>query len=187
MKSEGSPPPVSPVRRGRGWCVVVALASLEACLRLSGVAYAGRASASHIWRHGYDADLAVADLVYAEVRVETSVAGIYPCATGGNSFYLGFQKGGAGYDRHVHFSVWDPCGDIAWKAPDVQAQRFGGEGTGWATYWPFAWPPWPQAGSVVLSWETNPRRLCTVGVVNWSSSATIERPVNRLGFGQGPR
>jgi hypothetical protein len=99
----------------------------------------GRASAPYIWRHGYDSILADSDLVYAEVQVEASVAGSYYCAIGGEGFYMGLQEGGAGYNKHVHFSVWDPAGDIFWKDPEVVAQRFGGEGTGWATYWPFEW------------------------------------------------
>lgn len=129
----------SVAKRSRPFCrwVLIAAATLAGPLALP--AQSGRASAPYIWRYGYDPILANTDLVYAEVRVETSVAGSYYCAIGGDGFYFGLQEGGASYNKHVHFSVWDPTSDIAWKASDVVAVRFGGEGTGWATYWPFDW------------------------------------------------
>ena len=102
----------------------------------------GHASAPNIFRYGYDSVLATADLLYAEVRIEKSYPGTYFCSIGGDSFYMGLQEGGIGGYRHVHFSVWDgPIAEaqVAWKAADVTAARFGGEGTGWMTYWPFIW------------------------------------------------
>lgn len=70
---------------------------------------------------------------------------------------------GPGYDKHVHFSVWDPSGggyaDLVWAAPDVVTQRFGGEGTGWKAMWPFLWS------------EHVPYRLC-VRLVHTNTATT---------------
>lgn len=97
----------------------------------------GRAPAPTLWRHGQDAALAKAELVYADMQVEVTAAGSYFCAIGGDGYYMGLIDGGT--RRHVHFSVWDPTSGFVWKAPDVEAQRFGNEGTGWKTHWFLPW------------------------------------------------
>ena len=88
---------------------------------------------------------------YLELTVQKSVPGSYFMACGFSHGYFGIQELG---DRKkvVLFSVWDPTtGDsadavpleqrveIPFKAVDVIAKRFGGEGTGGQSFFNFDW------------------------------------------------
>jgi hypothetical protein len=97
----------------------------------------GRANAPSLGN--YDPRLAQANVFYAEALVERSSAGSFFVPMLGEGFYFGLQEGGSGYSKHVHFSVWDPVGEAVDLGPGVKAKRFDGEGTGWATYYPFEW------------------------------------------------
>lgn len=99
----------------------------------------GRASAPSFRAWGYDSALAQADVFYAEAIVEASSPGTFYAVMQGEAFYLGLQHGGSGYNKHVHFAVWDPADAVVFRGEGVIAQRFGGEGEGWTTYYPFDW------------------------------------------------
>ena len=88
---------------------------------------------------------------YNELTVEKSVPGSYFMACGFNRGYFGIQELGNGR-KVVMFSVWDPTkGDdpsavadehrveVLYKAGDVLARRFGGEGTGAQSFFNYEW------------------------------------------------
>jgi acetyl esterase/lipase len=98
---------------------------------------------------GYPAPAALA--FYNEITVEQSVPGSYFMACGFNHGYFGIQEQGKG-KKVVIFSIWDPTkGDnantvpleerveILYKADDVLAKRFGGEGTGGQSFFDHDW------------------------------------------------
>lgn len=89
---------------------------------------------------------------YNELTVEESVPGSYFMACGFRQGYFGIQERGPGQDRIVIFSVWDPGTqndarrvpanqrvEVLYKAGDVLVHRFGGEGTGGQSFFPYAW------------------------------------------------
>jgi len=100
--------------------------------------YPGHPSAPSVISVG-ESGMASADVLYAEARVEKSTPGTFFCVLLGEAFYFGLQEGGSGYDKHVHFAVWDPAEANPWTGSGVDKTRFGGEGTGWTTYYPFNW------------------------------------------------
>jgi len=88
---------------------------------------------------------------YNELTVERSVPGSYFMACGFRHGYFGIQELVDG-KKVVIFSVWDPTrGDdanavakerrveVLYKADDVIARRFGGEGTGAQSLFPYYW------------------------------------------------
>lgn len=92
------------------------------------------------------------ELFYNEVTVEQSTAGSYFMACGWNTGYFGMQELRSPTNKVVIFSVWDPTkGDEANKVPleqrvevlhegdGVKVSRFGGEGTGGKSMWPYLW------------------------------------------------
>jgi len=92
-----------------------------------------------------------AAVFYNELTVEKSVPGSYFMACGFNHGYFGIQEQGRG-KKVVIFSVWDPAkGDnpngvpdaerveVLFKADDVLARRFGGEGTGGQSFFNYDW------------------------------------------------
>jgi hypothetical protein len=98
---------------------------------------------------GYPAPEAAA--FYNELTVEKSVPGSYFMACGFSHGYFGIQEQGKGR-KVVIFSVWDPAkGDnpnavpdaerveVLYKADDVVARRFGGEGTGGQSFYQYDW------------------------------------------------
>ncbi len=98
---------------------------------------------------GYPAPEAV--LFYNELTVEKSTPGSYFMACGFNHGYFGIQELSDG-KKVVIFSVWDPTrGDdptavaepdrveVLYKADEVRARRFGGEGTGGQSFFDYDW------------------------------------------------
>lgn len=98
---------------------------------------------------GYAA--ADAAVFYNEMTVEKSAPGSYFMACGFSRGYFGIQELGNG-KKVVIFSVWDPTkGDdpgavaeehrveVLYKADDVIARRFGGEGTGGQSFFDYDW------------------------------------------------
>lgn len=92
-----------------------------------------------------------ADAFYTEMTVEQSVPGSYFMACGFRHGYFGIQELSRGR-KVVIFSVWDPTrGDDARKVPpdqrvevlhhdpQVEVKRFGGEGTGGQSFFPYDW------------------------------------------------
>jgi len=92
-----------------------------------------------------------ATVFYNELTVEQSVRGSYFMACGFNHGYFGIQELANG-KKVVIFSVWDPAkGDdpnavglehrveVLYKADDVTARRFGGEGTGGQSFFNYDW------------------------------------------------
>ncbi len=88
---------------------------------------------------------------YNEVTVEQSVRGSYFMACGFRHGYFGIQEQGAGR-KVVIFSVWDSASgnnanavapdqrvEVVYKADDVVARRFGGEGTGAQSFFEYDW------------------------------------------------
>ena len=88
---------------------------------------------------------------YNELKVEESVPGSYFMAAGFRHGYFGIQEQGNGR-KVVIFSVWDPTKgnnsnavpedervEILYKADDVVAKRFGGEGTGAKSFFEYPW------------------------------------------------
>ncbi len=60
--------------------------------------------------------------------------------------YAGVQRGGGGYNKHVHFSLWNdhsgsqvPIEEEHNYNDEVEFVPFGGEGTGMKSMWPFEW------------------------------------------------
>jgi len=92
-----------------------------------------------------------AGVFYNELTVEESVPGSYFMACGFRHGYFGIQELG-NRRKVVIFSVWDPTkGDdpnavatasrveVLYKADDVVARRFGGEGTGGQSFFNYDW------------------------------------------------
>ena len=126
-----------------------ALLSLAGCAAISaGAVEPPRAARSvHL---GYPAP--DGELFYNEVTVEQSTAGSYFMACGWNTGYFGMQELRSPTNKVVIFSVWDPTeGDDANKVSleqrvevlhegaGVKVSRFGGEGTGGKSMWPYLW------------------------------------------------
>ncbi len=93
------------------------------------------------------------DVFYNEVTVQQSTGGSYFMACGWDTGYFGMQQLGSPTNKVVIFSVWDPTkGDDANKVPVAQrvevlhegtglkVSRFGGEGTGGKSTWPYLEP-----------------------------------------------
>lgn len=91
------------------------------------------------------------DLFYNEVTIEESVPASYFMVCGFSRGYFGIQELGNG-KKTVLFSVWDPTdGDdadavakkdqveILSQGEGVEVKRFGGEGTGGQSFWPYDW------------------------------------------------
>ena len=98
---------------------------------------------------GYPAPEAA--VFYNEMTVEESVPGSYFMACGFSHGYFGIQELG-NRKKVVLFSVWDPTkGDdpnvvakehrveVLYKADEVVARRFGGEGTGGQSFFHYDW------------------------------------------------
>ena len=94
---------------------------------------------------------AEADLFYTEATVEQSTRGTYFMACGFRSGYFGIQDLGNG-KKVVLFSVWDPGKQndpnsvkdddrvkVLYEGEGVAVSRFGGEGTGGKSMFPFDW------------------------------------------------
>ena len=149
--------------------------------------YPGSASAPSVISFG-ESRMDSADVLYAEAKVEKSTPGTYFCVLLGDAFYLGLQEGGSGYAKHIHFAVWDPADNHPWTAPDVDKTRFGGEGTGWTTYYPFDWQTNVTYGfcaQILRENATNTLYLAffrdpTVGL--WKHLATIRRTLGVAGL-----
>lgn len=91
-----------------------------------------------------------ADVFYNEITVQSSAPGTYFCVIGWNKGYFGIQQ--LANDKRVAiFSVWD-SGDndpnalanelrtqVLHVDPDVTVRRFGGEGSGGQSFFPFPW------------------------------------------------
>ena len=88
---------------------------------------------------------------YNELTVKESAPGSYFMAAGFRHGYFGIQEQ-AGGRKVVIFSVWDPTKgnnsnavpedqrvEILFKADDVMAKRFGGEGTGAQSFFEYPW------------------------------------------------
>jgi Domain of unknown function (DUF3472) len=121
-----------------------------------------------------------------EVRVPKGVDGTYYCALQWNTGYMGFQqRGSSGLFRHVHFSVWDPDGggitSAVFTDAKTRAVRFGGEGTGIATYHDFAWKDdtWYALAIISAAYEGGADYsgyLYDPGTQRWTLVATLRRP-----------
>jgi len=148
---------------------------------------AGRASAPSVISMG-ESTMDSAEVLYAEASVEKSTPGTFFCVLLGDAFYLGLQEGGSGYAKHVHFAVWDPADSHPWTSPGVDKTRFGGEGTGWTTYYPFNWQTNVTYGFCAQILRENPTNTLylaffgdpSVGV--WTHLATIRRTVGVAGL-----
>ena len=92
-----------------------------------------------------------ANLFYNEVTVEQSVGGSYFMVAGFSHGYFGMQEMKPGEGR-VLFSVWDTAKgndptavspedrvEVLFQDPDVTVKRFGGEGTGGQSFFPYSW------------------------------------------------
>lgn len=83
------------------------------------------------------------DILLTDMSVEQTALYTYYAALNWDTGYMGVQRAGDGYYKHVHFSLWDPSAggfaDLVWNDSGVVAQRFGGEGTGWKVEWPYLW------------------------------------------------
>ena len=93
-------------------------------------------------------------IFYNELTVQESQRGSYFMACGFSQGYFGIQQIGAETNKVVIFSVWDP-GDqndpksvaaeqrveVLHEDLGVNVSRFGGEGTGGKSMFPYAWKP----------------------------------------------
>lgn len=108
---------------------------------LSGPTFAQYADS--VWLDYQEGLATSGNVIMTDIQVEATALYTYYAGLVWNNGYMGLQRGGNGYYKHVHFSVWDPAGggfaEGVWAAPGVVTQRFGGEGTGWKAMWPFNW------------------------------------------------
>lgn len=121
------------------------------CLNL--LAGAARADyADSVWLDYQEGLRETGDVIMTDLQVEATALYTYYAGLVWNNGYMGLQRGGGNYFKHVHFSVWDPSGggmaDLVSAGSGVVTERFGGEGTGWKAMWPFTWQ------------ENTPYRLC---------------------------
>jgi len=108
---------------------------------------AGRALAEYadsVWLDYQEGLRTSGDVIMTDMQVEATALYTYYAGLVWNNGYMGLQRGGGnGFYKHVHFSVWDPSGggvaELVWADRDVVTERFGGEGTGWKSMWPFNW------------------------------------------------
>jgi hypothetical protein len=123
------------------WAILASTGAL-ASERLTGIA----CRSVHL---GYDAP--ESDVVYNEITVQESHPGTYFCVLGFQMGYFGIQELSGGR-KVVIFSVWDPGAQddhaavsedrrakVLFRAEDVIVRRFGGEGTGAQSFFPYAW------------------------------------------------
>jgi hypothetical protein len=96
-----------------------------------------------VWLDYQDGLARNGNLIAIDARVEETQLYSYYASLVWNTGYMGLQRGGGGYYKHVHFSIWDSTNgtpvEVMWKANDVEAVRFGGEGTGYKVMFPFNW------------------------------------------------
>jgi hypothetical protein len=173
---------------GVSLCIVSA-EGLPLPQRTSGLAqYPGRASAPSFLAAGYENVLSSADTFYAEAIVERTSPGTFYTVLLGEAFYFGLQHGGSGYNKHVHFAVWDPADPLVFRGSGVDAQRFGGEGTGWTTYYPFEWKTNVSYGFLTqITRETSARTLFRAYFYDpesgqWKHLVTVRRLVGMAGL-----
>jgi hypothetical protein len=109
---------------------------------LSETAFAQKySSASSLWLN-YQNTVNKADIISIDFEIDSTALYTYYASLVWNNGYAGVQRAGAGFFKHVHFSLWDPEGmtsTVIWHADDVRVERFGGEGTGWKAMWNFHW------------------------------------------------
>ena len=99
---------------------------------------------------GYDIPPAT-KIFYLEGKVEQSAPGSYFMMIGWNNGYCGLQEQGGGKKVAI-FSVWDAellnekpehrhlrQAKVVWHDKDVRTGRFGGEGTGYQSFFDFDW------------------------------------------------
>ncbi len=112
---------------------------------------------------------AAGGLVMIDVMVPPpATAGTYYCTLQWNAGregggYAGLQRGGGGYNKHVHFSLWNSQSGTAItevyrnksSGYEVKFEPFGGEGTGMKCYWVFPWEDGKWYTHVVKTWEQN--------------------------------
>jgi hypothetical protein len=115
--------------------------------------------ADSVWLDYQEGLATSGDVIMTDIQVEEATLYTFYAGLVWNTGYMGLQRGGSGYFKHVHFSVWDPPGegfaDLVWADSDVVAQRFGGEGTGWKAMWPFTWNEGETYRLCVLLTQTN--------------------------------
>ena len=131
------------------------------------------------------------DVIMTDMQVEETAVYTYYAGLVWNNGYMGLQRGGNGYYKHVHFSVWDPAGggvaDLVWADHDVVTQRFGGEGTGWKAMWPFNWAQNTTYRLCVVLTRTNSATDYTAYFLDatagtWKRLATFRRNDGRHSF-----
>jgi hypothetical protein len=94
----------------------------------------------------------------------------------------------SGYNKHVHFAVWDPADNNPWTGPGVAKTRFGGEGTGWTTCYPFEWKTnvtYRFCSQIIRESATNTLYLAFFHDPEadlWKHLATIRRTVGMVGL-----
>jgi len=91
-------------------------------------------------------------IFYNEVTVDKSYPGTYFCVCGFRHGYFGIQELTSNGDKVVIFSVWDPGNrnnpdsvaenervEVAYAGEGVRISRFGNEGTGAKSMFPYRW------------------------------------------------
>lgn len=140
--------------------------------------------ADSVWLDYQNGLAAAGDVIMTDIRVEVTALYTYYAGLVWNNGYMGLQRGGNGYFKHVHFSVWDPPGggfaDLVWADADVVTARFGGEGTGWKAMWPFNWNEGETYRLCVALSHTNATTLYDAYFFNpvlgtWKHLATFRR------------
>lgn len=136
VESLGSTPVDSKVGRGHA-CL---LATLLSCW-MAVPAFAEYADS--VWLDYQEGLGTSGDVIMTDIQVEVTALYTYYAGLVWNNGYMGLQRGGNGFYKHVHFSVWDPAeggfAELVWADTGVVTERFGGEGTGWKAMWPFNW------------------------------------------------
>ena len=99
--------------------------------------------ADSVWLDYRDGLSNAGDVIMTDIAIEKTAIYTFYAGLVWNNGYMGLQRGGNGFFKHIHFSVWDPAGggfaELVWSADGVVTQRFGGEGTGWKSMLPFNW------------------------------------------------
>jgi hypothetical protein len=126
---------------------VVAILNIGSRLAAAEHGTSRAARSVHLWYAAPEATI-----FYNEVTVEETYAGTYFCACGFGHGYFGIQELTSNGQKVVIFSVWEPGRQddpdhvqqdrrvkVIYGGDGVEVSRFGGEGTGAKSMFPYRW------------------------------------------------
>jgi hypothetical protein len=145
------------------------------------------ASTPSIAANGIDADVAAAELLYAEMDVDFAADGTAYCAIDGGAAQFGLVAD-AGSGNAIFFSVLDGSQPtIEWADPAAETLRFVGAESGVSVRVPF---DWDEATNYKFGLQLTPDDSATLydaffynpDAAAWQHVATVSRPVENDAF-----